>query len=447
MMDPRSDATAPVETRMVIRGRTAEEIADSIKSAIAEGGLAAGDPLPTIRALARDLGVNRNTVASAYRQLSDAGVTEGRGRQGSRIALHPGAGASAAASVRNLSAGNPDADLLPPLQVKPLGPEWPHRGYEDAPADPQLADLARARFRKDGVPVGHVWVANGTFDAISMILRSVFGGPVKVGVEDPCFMTTLGLLHSLGHRAVPMAVDDNGVTPDGLARALDDGIEAVILTPRAHNPFGGSWSDARRADLADILSRYPGVLLIEDDHFSELSLFAAQTLADEGRENWAVIRSVSKYLGPDARLAFVDCSPALGRKVDVLGACTYRWVSGLLQRVVLQTLTSPDYDASVKRVARLYKERREGFLAALKDRGISGHGADGFNVWVPVADEQKSTRHLMEAGWIVNPGATFRLTSPPAIRVTTSALRRDQARELADLIDEIEHAAPVRRGA
>ncbi|HAD85750.1 MAG TPA: GntR family transcriptional regulator, partial [Rhodospirillaceae bacterium] len=59
---------------MVIRGRTAEEIADSIKSAVAEGGLAAGDPLPTIRALAGDLGVNRNTVASAYRQLSDAGV-------------------------------------------------------------------------------------------------------------------------------------------------------------------------------------------------------------------------------------------------------------------------------------------------------------------------------------------------------------------------------------
>lgn len=446
-MDPRNDAAASVENRTVIRGRTAEEIADSIKSAVAEGGLTAGDPLPTIRALAGDLGVNRNTVASAYRQLSDAGITEGRGRQGSRIALSAAGRGSAASSVRNLAAGNPDAGLLPPLQIMPLGPDWPHRGYEDAPADPQLADLARARFRKDGVPVGHVWIANGTFDAISMILRSVFDRPVKVGVEDPCFMTTLGLLRSLGHTAVPMAVDDNGVTPDGLARALDDGVAAVILTPRAHNPFGGSWTNTRRADLAGILARHPDVLLIEDDHFADLSLFAPQTLADEDRRNWAVVRSVSKYLGPDARLAFVDCSPALGRKVDFLGACTYRWVSGLLQRVVLQSLTSPDYDATVKRVARLYRERREGFLAALKDCGISGHGADGFNVWVPVADEQKTTRHLMEAGWIVSPGATFRLAAAPAIRVTTSALRRDQARELAALIDEIEHAAPVQRGA
>lgn len=447
MVERSSANSVQTESGLCILGETAEEIVESIRNALESGRLVGGDPLPTIRALASDLGVNRNTVASAYRQLSDAGVVEGRGRQGSRIALSRSGGNQGLDSMHQLAAGNPDMDLLPDLQLTEFRAGWHHRGYEDPPVDERLLELARERFRHDDMPIGSIWIANGTFDAISMILRSTFSGPVKIGVEDPCFMTTLGLLRGLGHTPVAMPVDDHGVMPESLHRAIDDGIEAVILTPRAHNPFGGSWSAERRAQLADILAQRGDILLIEDDHFAELSLFEPVTLVSEDTINWAIIRSVSKYVGPDARLAFVNSSPSLGKKVDLLGVFTYRWVSGIIQKIVLHTLTSSAYASSVKRVSQLYKDRRVFFINALKDRGMVGHGTDGFNVWVPVTDEQKTTRHLLEAGWIVKPGSIFRLTAPMAIRVTTSALLEDEAVALADMIHHIEHNESVQRSA
>ncbi len=58
------------------------QIVDQIKLLIATSKLQPGDPLPTIRQLALDLGVNRNTVARAYKELNREGVIstqQGRG--------------------------------------------------------------------------------------------------------------------------------------------------------------------------------------------------------------------------------------------------------------------------------------------------------------------------------------------------------------------------------
>ena len=58
-----------------------EQVQRGIRRAIAEGELAPGDPLPPVRQLAADLGVNLNTVARAYRELEREGlVNTARGR-------------------------------------------------------------------------------------------------------------------------------------------------------------------------------------------------------------------------------------------------------------------------------------------------------------------------------------------------------------------------------
>jgi DNA-binding transcriptional regulator YhcF (GntR family) len=62
------------------------QIADQIKSLIASGELSEGQPLPSVRQLARDLNVNLNTIATAYRGLQDEGL----------IAIRHGFGASVA---------------------------------------------------------------------------------------------------------------------------------------------------------------------------------------------------------------------------------------------------------------------------------------------------------------------------------------------------------------
>jgi GntR family transcriptional regulator len=63
-----------------------QQIADGIKSLIAGGELAEGAPLPPVRQLAADLGVNLNTIAAAYRDLQAEGLISIRHGSGAVVA-------------------------------------------------------------------------------------------------------------------------------------------------------------------------------------------------------------------------------------------------------------------------------------------------------------------------------------------------------------------------
>ena len=77
-LDVTVDGSSPVPPYEQVR----EQIADQVRS----GGLAPGTKLPTVRALAVDLGLAANTVARAYRDLESLGLIETRGRAGSVVA-------------------------------------------------------------------------------------------------------------------------------------------------------------------------------------------------------------------------------------------------------------------------------------------------------------------------------------------------------------------------
>ena len=62
-----------------------EQIVRQIHDAVKAGRIEAGKPLPTVRQLAGDLSLNRNTVARAYRILEDQGVIQTAGRKGSFV--------------------------------------------------------------------------------------------------------------------------------------------------------------------------------------------------------------------------------------------------------------------------------------------------------------------------------------------------------------------------
>jgi GntR family transcriptional regulator len=59
----------PADARPIYR-----QIADEIKGLIARGALREGEALPSVRQVAADLGVNLNTIATAYRELHDEGL-------------------------------------------------------------------------------------------------------------------------------------------------------------------------------------------------------------------------------------------------------------------------------------------------------------------------------------------------------------------------------------
>jgi DNA-binding transcriptional MocR family regulator len=215
------------------------------------------------------------------------------------------------------------------------------------------------------------------------------------------------------------------------------GVQAVVITPRGQNPTG--------AALGRDLQIPPGVLVIEDDHLGDVAGVPARTLTP-GRDRWAVIRSTSKWLGPDLRLAVVTGDAATLRRVQGRQAVGPGWVSTLIQRTVAALRSDPDIEALAEQAATVYAGRRRALLTALQGHGIAATGATGLNVWIPVEDEDAVVAGLLAAGWAVTPGARFRLQSPPAIRVTASTLRPEEARRLAaDLAAVL--ATPLRRAS
>jgi len=65
------------------------QIEEGIHNLVTAGTLALGEPIPSVRDLARDLRVNPNTVAKAFQRLREAGVLEMRRGEGTYVASNP----------------------------------------------------------------------------------------------------------------------------------------------------------------------------------------------------------------------------------------------------------------------------------------------------------------------------------------------------------------------
>ncbi|MGR6969097.1 aminotransferase class I/II-fold pyridoxal phosphate-dependent enzyme [Streptomyces cynarae] len=432
-------------------GRRAAEIAAGVEHAVGTGELEPGELLPPQRELAIELGVNPNTVAAAYRILRERGVIETAGRRGSRVRPAPATTGrdhirvDVPEGVRDVSSGNPDPALLPSLAeafaaAAAEGDRVPVL-YGDVAVEPELARLARAALDDDGVPDGPLAVVSGSLDAVERVLAAHLKTGDAVAVEDPGWGRTLDLVPALGLRTVPVGVDDEGPLPGAVRAALEAGARALIVTDRAQNPTGAAVSAPRARALRSVLRDHPGTLLIEDDHGHGIVDVPLHPLAGVTR-HWALVRSVAKAYGPDLRLAVLTGDTVTVDRVRGRQRLGPGWVSRLVQRAVVRLWTDDAVDA--RAVAAEYGRRRGALIDALAERGVTAHGVTGMNVWVPVPDETGAVARLLHAGWAVAPGARFRLSAPPGIRITVSTLTADDAGPLADAVASAVGPAPAR---
>jgi DNA-binding transcriptional MocR family regulator len=306
------------------------------------------------------------------------------------------------------------------------------RLYGDPPVSPRLGRLAAERLAADGISPDHLAVAGGALDGVERVLGAWLRPGDRVGVEDPGYPPVLDLLSAMDLTALPMALDEGGVTPAALQGALARGCRAVLLTPRAQAPTGAALDPERTRELAALLARSPEAGVIEDDHAGPVSGAAAHSVAGiGGARRWATIRSVSKSLGPDLRLAVLAGDEVTVSRVEGRQALGTGWVSGVLQAMVAELWSDRAVGRLMDRAAAAYAQRRGYLIDALAGRGVRATGRSGLAVWVPVADEPAVTGALLERGWAVAPGERFRVASPPGIRIGTGTLSRDEASRLA----------------
>ena len=200
-------------------------------------------------------------MAAAYRTLRQRGLVKANGRRGTVVTNRPTLlsrpGRSLPPNTRDLARGNPDPALLPPLAPALRHLDTRHRLYGEPAKLERLVELARADFAQDGVD-GEIAIAGGALDGIERALQSRLHPGDRVVVEDPTWPRITDLVHALALEPEPVPVDDVGLDPDALERALERGTAAVIITPRGQNPTGAALDTGRAEELRDVLDRAYG---------------------------------------------------------------------------------------------------------------------------------------------------------------------------------------------
>lgn len=432
-----TDILSAIETRLATP--SAHGLANAVSSAMRDGQLPAGTKLPPIRTVATQLGLSPTTVSSAWGLLNRSGTILTDGRRGTVIA-----DTSVGGAVRyrralarqstfelDLSEGTPDPALLPDLRpaLRSLTTAATPGNYLDEPNLPELIEVIKADWPYDA---DQMTIVDGAMDGLELIARGLIRFGDRVIVEHPGFPPILDLLESLGATLVGIAMDDEGLRPDDLARAMAQRCTAVFLQPRAQNPTGISTSPTRAEQIAEII-RPTSTIVVEDDSAGSVASTAPVSVGRWLPAQTVHVRSYSKSHGPDLRLAAVSGPAHLIADITHRRQLGQGWTSRILQRILLGLLTNDRSITQITRARQTYADRRAAVVDALARDDIQVGGTDGINIWIPVADEPAALVRLASHGIGVLPGIPFAVLPGQQghIRVTIGVLT-DRHTEVAN---------------
>jgi GntR family transcriptional regulator/MocR family aminotransferase len=370
-----------------------QQVAEQLRQSIRTGSFAAGQRLPSSRALAAHLGVSRATVVAAVTELEGEGWVESRHGSGTYVAvgiettqLEP---LASQVAVRADHADRPGRliDLVPgrPDTSGLVDPAW-RRAWRDAssaqvrPVELPAAGLDELRVaiaehvrRARGLACrpDQVVVTAGAGDAIRLLADAagVTGG--TVAVEEPGYPSARAVLTLAGARLHPVAVDDDGLVVDGLAMA-PVGTRMLYLTPSHQYPLGGRLPVERRLAVLRWVTEHD-VLVLEDDYdgefrFGATPVPALASLDTGGRV--AYIGTLSKVMSQGLRVAYVVVPPGLFDAVLAIREVTGTPVSEVVQRAMGSYIGNGGLRRHVARQRRIYAERRARLVRRLA--GLDG---------------------------------------------------------------------------
>src|SRR5205823_6079719 len=329
------------------------QICDGLREAILSGELAEGTRLPTERALAQELGLNRTTVMNAYNELASEGLVErhvGRGTlvrrsyfdledehfdtlvpswliglsAGEEAMLGPDAHVlSEIASMReqkdiiSFAAGSPAPDLLPAellssIFAENLLADRQHAlGYCPVEGLQSLRRGIAARMRQRGVAVDfqQTLILSGSTQGLGLLGRFLLSAGDEVVVEVPSYLGAIQTFRALGARVLGVPMDNDGMRVDLLESILARHRPRLIYTlPTFQNPTGVVMSPDRRRRLLLLARRYQTPIL-EDDPYGAVYF-------DEGKrpqplksldthQQVLYLSTFSKILAPGLRVAWL----------------------------------------------------------------------------------------------------------------------------------------------
>ena len=376
------------------------QLHECLRQAIRSGTLAGGMRLPATRALAAELGVARNSVLYAYEQLATEGFIVAS-RRGSVVAPLAGrlvvvdAPAPPMPSARgSLSRRAQNMPLLPGAEtaaafapgVPALG-EFPvlrwrrllDRAWASLrPADLNYANPAGEPALREAI-AGHlrvargaladaaqVFITDGTQGSLDLCARAFADAGDKVWIENPGYQGAVAAFRAAQLRAVGIVVDGEGMAPTA-SDWQRQRPRLVYTTPSHQYPVGSVMSLARRLALIEG-ARRAGALVIEDDYDSEFRhdgppLACMQGLAPDAPVVY--LGTFSKTLFPGLRIGFMVVPQVLAPALALLLDRAAPRGRAAEQRALADFIVSGQFALHLRRMRRLYRQRRDALVAAL----------------------------------------------------------------------------------
>ena len=467
-------------------------LAGSVIRDIERGRLKPGDRLPGTRALARTLGVHRNTVDAAYQELVLQGWLTAEASRGTFVArdlpdlgtqnwgARPAAARFAsplpqtrpAPPPMQFSDGAPDARLMPGLELARAfrrsltGAELKSLpGYGDPRGAPSLRTaLARYLSAERGLTVSadDILITRGSQMALFLAAAALNPGDA-IAVEDPGYPLAWKAFRAAGARVVGAPVDAQGLDVERLEALLarDPTIRAVYVTPHHQFPTTVTLGAGRRLRLLEMARRH-GLILIEDDYDHEYRFegrpvlpLAARALS-QGRDQDRIIHigSVSKLLSPVVRIGYATGAPDLIQTMTARREAIDRQGDLPLERALARLIDDGDLGRHARKARKIYEQRRDLLCAEIAAR-LDGtvafdKPAGGLALWLRVNPDIDAAAWAAEAeqsGLILTHGRQLQLEPGPKGSPAANAFRIGFASldetELVRAVDRLKAAQPA----
>ena len=350
-----------------------------IRSDILSGKLAAGEKLPSKRALAAHLEVSKITVETAYSQLAAEGYIAPREKVGyfvEAVQTLPAATVPPAAAKTELAL--PMVDLTANIPARFPFSVWsklqrqvlldhghqllepvPHQGVEAL-----RCAIAQhlAGFRGMQVDPQNIIIGAGT-DFLYNLLLQLLGQDSVYALEEPGYGKIRKIYAAAGAKSIPVPMDNFGVIPEAIADA-----KVLHISPSHHFPSGIITPIGRRQALLNWASEGEK-WIIEDDYDSEFRfnahpMSAMYSQQEHGRVIY--MNSFSKSLAPSIRIGYMVLPPALMQRFSrelAFYSCT---VSAFEQYTLARFISQGHFEKHINRMRKFYRSRRNRLVELLE---------------------------------------------------------------------------------
>ena len=389
-------------------------IAEGLRHAIQSGRLKPGERLPSCRRLAVALGVHRHTVTAAADELVAEGWLKGGERRAHRVAavlpseffksrdaraapraLKPlkwrvvrqartaGTRSGGHEECRYVFAGGvPDLRLFPYDEFRACVAQTLRKaptsfgGYGDPAGHPAFIERLSLYLRRVRALTGRrILVTHGSQEAMFLAAQLLLRPGDKVAVEELGFPPAWDAFRAAGAELLPVRLDANGLIPESLEAALSkEPVRLIYLTSHHQYPTTVTLPLERRLRIYELASR-SGIPIIEDDYDHEFHYRShpiAPLASSDPCELVIYASTLSKIMFPSMRLGFLAVPEAIYQPLVDLRAVTTRQNNILLQDAVARWIDSGGFERHLRRMRRVYQERRDALVDALSAGRSSG---------------------------------------------------------------------------